>query len=1259
MTRRLHIVGWVLLLALAGHSLSAQVGSSDTDFLYARKLYDDKLYALAAQEFSRFVRNYPSDSRLPDARFYAGMAFFNTGEYDQARRDFQYLAVDFPKDKRAAEAWLKVAECHAALNDFAAAANALSSIAVFYPEAPNAVSSILLASEYHVRAGDLRSAKDKLVKLIADRPDIPEIPLIRLRLARLLSSEKNYGAAMDELQSVIDKSKNVDIVGEALLEKARLSEELGKSDDAKAALERILQRYDRSTSAAAAALELGHYALRERDFEVSRRRFESVLRMTDAPADSRDRARMGLGDIAFMLGQYVQAADEYKSLASGRWDRVIPLEANFKWGLALERSNLLHAASDRYLMIVDSAGERMADSVFVRLAYLKLADSYRSQKSYKQAAQYYDLFTKRYAGWPKMDRVYLHYGRLLQDHLHHHADAVHVYEALLREFPQSRLVDEAALSLIQAYEKSGQVQEAMDRLRRFRSDYPGSEWAQSAEEYGDFIATYHGNLENETMENLIVLLGGIIEGKPKDEIALAYARLYFEQLRDYRTAAQLFRKVVAITGNRKLEEEALFFQALSHDRLWRKGSEFAAYGDSAAVLYKRLLNGPNGDEVAMNLTDYYVRMESDPMERARRTRDDYGSMLAKYPESEHRDRMLLQLGKALLTLGDIGARDESRSGSLGKKSGKSDTTRGSQTPLNATDFFAEILERHSSSALLEEASFYHALCYAKMGVKDRRAATLGSYVARFPRGRHIARAKYMLAQLKEEQGDQAAASAIYQELIGKYYYSQYADSAAQGVGNTYLLTRQYQKAVDAYLANLARAEDEYAEIDVLTLQSDLHNTVEYRIAYAYEQLGNSTRAIEYYERYLFPDKKGDYAVEALKAVARLYEDRQLTEQAIRYHTALADLYPSSDAGAQALVRIGELRFQSESYDQAKRVYEKLSASANEATRKMIFDSRIIVCTYRLGQINLTASLEKTFNKTYQKDKALKVLLQDYNAEFMFELGRYYQYTGKNFDLAFRTYSRLIEDYPTAAIVPEALYEMGVIRYKQGKSKEGYGLLQQVLQKYPDSDILPRVYVRMAIEAFQLEQVQTAIEASKMAIQHPRISRTDAKYATDFLIKVYKAAGLYENALVLIQQYLERFPDDDPANRFSKRIDIGVMHKSLKAYDRAIDYFKDLIKTASGEDEAEIQYNIAETYFAKGNFEQALLEYLRIPYLTMGEKFDWSSAAKSQAAECYVRLRKYDEAIRLYEEIAKKAGPNSEYGLFSKQRIQEIRQLMKQ
>ncbi len=1257
---RFLVAVWLILI---GRTLSAQVSNADTDFLYARKLYDDRLYALAAQEFSKFIKNYPSDSRLADARYYSGMAYFGDKNYESARRDFQFLAIDFPKDKRAPDAWQKVAECYAAMGDYAGAANSLSTISTFYPGAPNAVSSVLLASDYFIKAGDLRSAKDKLQKLIADQPDIPEAHQSRLKLALLLRNENNYTQASIELQNIIDKAKDQELIAQAMYEKARISETLGRSDESRAAYQKILTRYAKTKMNAFAQFELGVILTREKKFAEAVKMFENVLSAPIIPVALRNAATVNMGDIQYMAGQYVQASDHYKKIADAEFDSLNTPEAAFKLGMALEKLKRTDGANERYSGIINSWADKTEKSPYLRLAYLRLAQNYADQKKHREAASYYDQFAKRYPEDAALDRVLYRRAMLLANELKDYDEAAIVLDAMADRFPKNIHADRVRFHQAKTYRLSGRTKEALDILRQFNSDYPGSSLLDEALRELDYALLYHPEGNNKTTERIVYLLGDVIAEKPKDEMLFAYAKLFFQELKDYKGAADLFRSVMAASKNKELSEEAAYYTAQSYYRLSQKAPEYKTYADSALDMFKKLTIGKYADEAALYIVESNLALLTVPEERARKSKESYGALLERYPKTVWRDKILMGLGNALWELREISLPvDSSKKEAKSKKSAKDSLMikTGPKKYNSAIECFDEIRKDFPASVFADEAHFRTILCYAYLNDKDKYFASLNGYLTGLPRGRYIARVKFMMARYKEDRNEYQSAISWYNELINRYFYTPYADSAIQGIGNNYLFAQQYEKAIQAYQKSMDLNKDEFAELDIATSANVMHNTLDYKIAYAYEKLNNRSKAIEYYETYLYPDNGGEYAAQALNTLAQMYDTKQDNKNAIRYYRELSLKFPRTETGYKSLNRIAEIYFSSEQYDSAKSAYQKLSEWSKDKLQQIIFDSRHIVCAYRLGQINSTTALEKEFNKKYESEKSLKALLLNYKAEFLYELGRYYQYQGvrTNYELAYKTYSRVLEEYKTAGIIPEVMYEMSVIRFNEGNSKEGFDLIQQIPQKYPNSEILPKVYLRLANEAFRLERPQVAMEAAKLALQNPYIRMADAKYGTDFLIKVYKAAGYYENALLLIQQYLEKFPDDEPANIFSKRIDIGVMHKNLKAYNRALEYFKDLIKVAAGEDEAEIQFNIAETYWAMGNFEQALLEYLRIPYLTLGKKFDWASAAKSQAAECYVKLSKYDEAIRLYEDIIRTNGVASDYGKYSAQRIEQIRQLQK-
>jgi tetratricopeptide (TPR) repeat protein len=1084
-----------------------------------------------------------------------------------------------------------------------------------------------------------------------------------LKLALLLRDEKNYTQASIEFQNVMDKAKDQELIAQAMYEKARISETLGRSDEAQAAFNKIVTRYAKTKMNAYAQFELGVMLSREKKFTEAGKMFENVLAASIIPSSLRNAATINIGDIHYLNGQFVQASDLYKKVAESEFDSIAAPEAAFKLGLSLEKLKRTEGANERFYAVINSWGNRAESSPFLLLAYLKLAQNYTDLKKFREASMFYDQFIKRYPDYALLDRVLYRRAMLLMNEVKDYDEAASVFGTITERFPKNINADHVQFNLARAYRLNNRIKEALEILRTFQNDFPGSILLDDVNKELEYIVLYHSEGSSKTTERIVYLLGDVIAEKPKDEMLFSYARLFFEELKDYRGAAGLFQNVMAATKNKQLAEDAAYFTALSYYRLSLKAPEFKVFADSALEMYRKLTIGKYADEAAMYIVEYNLRQLIVAEERARKSKESYGALLERYPKSSLRDKALMGLGNALWELREVSLPvDTTKKDSKGKKGTKEiqEVKTGPKKYISAIECFDEIRRDFPAGLYADEAYFKTILCYAFLNSKDNYFTAMNGYITAFPRGRHIARVKYMMARYKEDKNDYQAAISYYSELIGQYYYTPYADSSIQGIGNNYLFAQQFEKAIQAYQNSMNLNKDEFADLDIASSINTLHRALDYKIAYAYEKLNNRTKAIEYYETYLYPDNGGEYAQQALNALAQMYDTKQDYKNAIRYYRDLSFKYPRTETGYKSLNRVAEIYFSSEQYDSAKASFQKLSEWSKDKLQQIIFDSRNIVCAYRLGQINATTALEKDFNKKYGDDKTLKVLLFNYKAEFLYELGRYYQYQGvrTNYELAYKTYSRILEEYKNAGILPDVMYEMSVIRFNEGNSKEGFELIQQIPKKYPSSEILPKVYLRLANEAFRLEQPQAAMEAARLALQNPYLKIADAKYGTDFLIKVYKAAGYYENALLLIQQYLEKFPDDDPVNLFSKRIDIGVMHKNLKAYNRALEYFKDLIKVASGEDEAEIQFNIAETFWAMGNFEQALLEYLRIPYLTLGKKFDWASAAKSQAGECYVKLSKYEEAIRLYEDIIRTNGMTSDYGKYSAQRIEQIRLLQK-
>jgi TolA-binding protein len=98
--------------------------------------------------------------------------------------------------------------------------------------------------------------------------------------------------------------------------------------------------------------------------------------------------------------------------------------------------------------------------------------------------------------------------------------------------------------------------------------------------------------------------------------------------------------------------------------------------------------------------------------------------------------------------------------------------------------------------------------------------------------------------------------------------------------------------------------------------------------------------------------------------------------------------------------------------------------------------------------------------------------------------------------------------------------------------------------------------------------------------------------------------------------------------------------------------------ADAETEPEIQYYIGKSYLNSGKFEQAIAELLRVKFFSKPTKLPWGVTAMYESALCYVRLRNYDRARQLFQQIVKEQGSASEFGRFAKIKIDELDEMKK-
>lgn len=312
-------------------------------------------------------------------------------------------------------------------------------------------------------------------------------------------------------------------------------------------------------------------------------------------------------------------------------------------------------------------------------------------------------------------------------------------------------------------------------------------------------------------------------------------------------------------------------------------------------------------------------------------------------------------------------------------------------------------------------------------------------------------------------------------------------------------------------------------------------------------------------------------------------------------------------------------------------------------------SRIVVCYFRINNAEEAEKQAASFIKAYPK-------AEQYVAEFEFERGRYYLRRDE-FDKAKAALENVIKKNEGAPIVVDAQYWLGRVMESVGRTQEAKKVYETILDRHPNSSVTPRARLSLGNIFYNAEQWDPAARQYKAILENEQQVPDLVPFAMNNLILTYKELGLFDGALELTRKYIERFPNDPEL--INKRIDIGVLYQKLGYYDQSVLHLQSLLEGADSDTEAELRYYIGDAYYAKGDYQQAILEFLKVPYLvTRRTKVDWVATSFYMAGQSYEKMSKFDQAISMYEQILERPNIDAQFKAAAQKEIDRVNALVK-
>ncbi len=1199
---RLIAILMILLAAVAMPRAVAQDTRESAEFKLAVQLYNDGLYPQAEDQFRSFIDRFPNTASAVEAQFYLGVLQKRAKKYGEAKSTLQDFAIRHQTHAKAPDAWWNLGEIYAAEHNYPEAGQAFAKLKAFHPKSAKAPQALLAASENFLKAEDFENGRTVLNSILLEYPTSEVRIDAQFALGRLYIAAGDAERALREFNRLLTEAVSAEMRPRIIVAVGESHAQLGNRTEAEARFREAISTYPKSTAASEALVRLGDMLRAFRDYSGARTQYETVIGSTTAPAEFRQQAYIGLAETSMATGDARAAADAYARLLHDAGSESVE-PATYRKAAAAARRAGDYVQAENWLERLNSDSLIAFDR---RVLLVDLAETAREGGNYTSAVGRYRQYLQHYPSDAGAPFALLRIAEIEEQQFHNLAVAFELFASVIERFGPTRVADDAQFGRARVLEQQEKFGEAAEAFRQVLTQYPASELRAQARDRAGKLGQRGGGDATAAVAQLAGVIAAMHEQPGAAAVDLLLGRVYLEQLRDFVRAEKYFDAALRKGADGDEAEEAAYGAALAAVRLSRRGDRSVTEAEQrCTAFFSAHQGGTRRDELAWEL--YQLKSASGS---SAEILDAANAFLALNPAA-HREEVLIAYGEAMLETGRA---------------------------AEAETEFTRVAETAGATAVGSEAWFGRARARVAQRRFDEAVADLVTYESKAPNGIHIADALLLHGQLLARLGQYDEAARRFDRLMSDFGYSDLADSARIAVVGVLLEGGMTQPALgrSARYLEIAEANPFLGE---QTVQEFLFTRAQ-TLARARER-GEAKRALL---RYASEFPGGAHVGEVYFALGQMYKDEGKIDLATAYLQQAGGLKQGTEAQRDA----ADLLLESGKYDRAIASYERLQEQTQSAVEQQYAQSRIVVARYRAGSLEEAQKGAGEFKSAWPD--AEPVL-----DEFELERGKYFFRKGD-----YRQARDIFDDVEGSdapAISAMAMHWDARCLEAQSRNEDAIDSFEEVVKKHPGSEAALESMMSLGRMHMRAEKYQDAAMQFKAVVDLGDIPESHLKEALNGLIRCYEELGMFDVAVEMTRRYIDTWPSDPTV--FRKRVNLGYFYYKLSYFDQAISHFESLLPEAPPDDQAEIRYYIGESTYYKGDFTQAALEFLKVPFLVVGKtEINWTGAAYYMAGKSYENLSKFDLALGMYQKIVDTPGVDAREKAQAAKEIDRVKALIK-
>ncbi len=1158
------MLGVLLLLISATY---AQESQADSDLKFGKELFQNKMYDLAEEQFSKFLQQYPTSTSAGQARYYLAMAQYDQNKFADAATNFQAFAVQYPNDPLAPKAWLSAGESYAKVKDYANAGLSYERLRVFYPKDIHAAGALLNAADYFELAGDTARAEVSLLTVVQDYSATSSYFDATLQLGNLYFGSGQLLKAENQYRALLTSDDDsVRVMG--LLALGRLNRMRGMPLQAErylkdaAVLNIAPESVDATLESIEIDLEAGNYPAALQDAnQLDTARLDSVQkgrlkyekayagiavgntpRGTSALTSLPTRYRIRLASLLNSRGEYAGALSILRNLPAGEAtssDLSLHAEVAFRAGRIRLSDSLL----------TDALARTHDPDVALVLKLLEIEDRYLKDQG-------------------KVRETFYRYENVIKAR----PDAYSFYRA-------------------RSEEGAGNYTAAIDDYSEITSQYPESDFARAA----DSLAGYDRDFREVNYRDAVVSMADILlEQGSSDRTSALFqlGNLYRNELKDYGKAARVYKQLAAIAvGDTQRTAEYLYAGVLE-----KVAGEQSGRNPEAFAVYQKLSSGTETDSIA-ELSLFKVAVEEASTGDSLAAENSALQLIKRFPESRFAPRAYAIIAASLYGSGA----------------------------------YHEAIAQANFAGPIPEARLVMARSEIAIDSLQDAKATLESFLGSHPPKKFLLEAQMLYAGLLQKLN--LDASGFYMRVLDGLVPSAYKRQVATRLADYLYVSGRYDSAYSVY-KTVGQDEPWYRTPP----------WVVYKMAYCKLKAGDLNNAKELFREVATNAADSSVVLDSYYQLGKIYAS--LGDA--RMSASFFERGGASTPGA--LAEAADTYFRIEDYDDAQRVYKNILGTTAVDTLRAYSAARLVEIDYMTDKLKAGDLNAEKFKKTYRDAGDL------YFARFLVAKAEYFIRT-KKYKEAQKLLDDVRSDYRKTPAYPRSVLDQARIFVEQNDLAKAEEKLKELLAGFPDAGVAPEAHLELGNIYYAQEKYQDASDHFRFVYLDSTADRGLVRDAMSRLISCYESLGMYDGALDVTRKFIRMFPDDKSI--MDKRIKVGILYEELRYFDQALVTFQGLVKEASRDYQAELHYYIGAIYNDKGDYANAILEFLKVPYLvTPSAVVDWAAQAYYMAGKCYEQLNKPNEAIAMYQKIVDKPNTDPTFIAGAQREINRVKALLK-